>query len=422
MNGKEKIISAIAKSDIGGVPVDFGGTAQTGIHISCIASLREYLGLDIHPIKVVEPYQMLGEIEDDLKEILGIDTMHISAGGTMFGFKNENWKKWKTPWGQTVLVPGMFNTTMDEKGDVFIYPEGDTSVMPSAKMPASSFFFDAIARQGCFDENNPNPYDNTEEFSIITDQEVDYWKNMALELKGSDKAVIANLIVTGFGDVAMVPGVNLKNPKGIRDITEWYMSTLIRPEYIHQVFEIQSDIAIENLKILAPILNEVIDGIYISGTDFGTQNSTFCDEETYRTLYLPYYKKVNDWIHAHTNWKTFMHSCGAIKSLIPAIIDSGFDLLNPVQCSATGMDPVELKKEFGQDIVFWGGGIDTQKTLPFGTPEEVTKEVLYRCEVFSKNGGFVFSSIHNIQAGTPVENIVAMFNAVKEFNEKRKVS
>ena len=194
------------------------------------------------------------------------------------------------------------------------------------------------------------------------------------------------------------------------------MSTLMRPEYIHRVFEKQCDIAVENLKILIPILNDVIDTVYISGTDFGTQNSTFCDEASYRELYLPYYKRVNDYIHAHTKWKTFMHSCGAIRPLIPAIIDSGFDLLNPVQCSATGMDPVELKKEFGKNIVFWGGGVDTQKTLPFGAPEEVTREVLDRCEIFSKGGGFVFSSIHNIQACTPVENIVAMINAVKEFN------
>ena len=125
---------------------------------------------------------------------------------------------------------------------------------------------------------------------------------------------------------------------------------------------------------------------------------------------------MNDWIHAHTTWKTFKHSCGAVLKLIPSMIESGFDILNPVQCSAAGMDPKTLKDTFGDRVVFWGGGVDTQKTLPFGTAAEVRQQVLRRCEIFAANGGFVFNSIHNAQAGTPQENIIAMFDAVREFN------
>jgi uroporphyrinogen-III decarboxylase len=125
---------------------------------------------------------------------------------------------------------------------------------------------------------------------------------------------------------------------------------------------------------------------------------------------------MNDWIHAHTSWRTFKHSCGSVIRFIPAMIEAGFDILNPVQCSATGMDAEKLKSGFGKDLVFWGGGVDTQQMLPFGSAADVREQVLRRCEVFAGGGGFVFNTIHNIQAKTPVENIVAMLDAVKEFN------
>ena len=131
---------------------------------------------------------------------------------------------------------------------------------------------------------------------------------------------------------------------------------------------------------------------------------------------MPYYKKMNDWIHAHTAWKTFKHSCGAVETLIPSIIESGFDILNPVQVSAAGMDAAKLKAKYGRDIVFWGGGVDTQKTLMFGRPEQIRAEVLERCRIFGRGGGFIFNAIHNIQSNVPVANVVALFDALREVN------
>jgi len=156
--------------------------------------------------------------------------------------------------------------------------------------------------------------------------------------------------------------------------------------------------------------------VVLSGTDFGTQKGPFCSPATYRDLYKPFHKRLNDWVHDNTIWKTFIHSCGGIDPLIPDMIDAGFDILNPVQCSAEGMEPRDLKSEYGDDLVFWGGGVDTQKTLPFGTPQEVRAEVLSRLEVFAPGGGFVFNTTHNIQPKTPIENLLAMFQALKDFN------
>jgi uroporphyrinogen-III decarboxylase len=194
------------------------------------------------------------------------------------------------------------------------------------------------------------------------------------------------------------------------------MSTAARRNYIHKVFEGQCEIALKNLEEIHAAVGDSVDVVFVCGTDFGTQTSSFCSVATLRELYMPYYKQVNGWIHRHTNWKTFKHSCGAVEKFIDTFIESGFDILNPVQCSAAGMDPVHLKSKYGDRIAFWGGGVDTQKTLPFGTPAEVRAQVLERCEVFSKNGGFIFDTVHNVQAGTPVENIVAMLDAVREFN------
>ncbi|MBN1686664.1 MAG: methyltransferase, partial [Spirochaetales bacterium] len=197
---------------------------------------------------------------------------------------------------------------------------------------------------------------------------------------------------------------------------EWYISLASRKDYIHAIFARQTDIALENLRSLYREVGDAIDVLFLCGTDFGTQTSSFCSTDTYRELYMPYYQRMTSWIHGHTRWKTFKHSCGAVFNFVPLFIESGFDILNPVQLSAAGMDAVALKKEYGKDIVFWGGGVDTQKTLPFGTPEDVRSEVLTRLQIFSGDAGYVFNTIHNIQAKTPVENVIAMIDAVHEFN------
>lgn len=153
----------------------------------------------------------------------------------------------------------------------------------------------------------------------------------------------------------------------------------------------------------------------MSGTDFGLQTGPFISPNVYRELFKPYNKKLNDWIHDNTSWKTFIHSCGSVKAFIPDFIDAGFDVLNPVQIAAADMDPKELKDKFGEQLVFWGGGVDTQNTLPFGTSDEVRAEVLERMKIFGPGGGFVFNTIHNVQPGVPIENVLAMYETIREY-------
>jgi hypothetical protein len=417
MTSKERFDLTINHRQPDKVVVDFGATSVTGIHVLSVENLRRYYGLEHKPVRITDPYQMLGEIDQELIDILGVDVIGAKGKNNSFGFYNhEPLKIYTTPWGQEVLVPEGFNTTEDANGNVLMHPGGDISAPASGLMPKTGYFFDAIIRQQPFDEDNLDPKENTEEYGLVSDSDLIYWKETTQKARATGKAVVAGLGGTALGDIAHIPGIKLKNPKGIRDITEWYMSILIRPDYIKSIFEYQTEIAIENFSRLFNVIGDNIDVVYICGTDFGTQDSTFCSPEEFDELWLPYYRKINDRVHSNTNWKTFKHSCGAVEPFMPRFISAGFDIINPVQINASGMDPVHLKKTYGNDLVFWGGGIDTQKTLPYATPERVREEVLKLCEIFAKDGGFVFNTVHNIQANVPVENIVAMVEAIKEFN------
>jgi hypothetical protein len=419
VTSKERVVAALNHRQPDRVPIDFGGTAVTGMHVTCVAALRDHYGLERRPVKVHEPYQMLGWIDDDLADAVGIDVVGAYGPNTMFGFPNTNWKTWRAPFGLEVLVSEHFKTTVDAKGDVFIYPQGDTSAPPSGRMPDGGYFFDTIVRQEPIDEDKLDPRDNLEEFGPVSEADLAHFDREVKQASATGRAVIATFGGLAFGDIALVPAPFLKHPKGIRDIEEWYVSTAIRRDYVHKIFEKQCEIALANLARIHARVGDAVDAVFVCGTDFGTQTSAFCSREVFRELYMPYYKRVNDWIHAHTKWKTFKHSCGSVEQFLDPFVESGFDIFNPVQCSAAGMDPRHLKTTYGDKLTFWGGGVDTQKVLPFGTPAQVREQVLSRCEIFSKNGGFVFDAIHNVQARTPVANIAAMINAVHEFNGGR---
>jgi hypothetical protein len=416
MTSRERLAATLNHRQPDSVCVDFGATFVTGIHVNALTRLRRaVLGDPDHLVKVIEPYQMLGEVDDALREALGIDVIGLLPRKSIFGTVQDNWKPFRMFDGTECLVPGNFNTTFDDNGDLLIYPEGDTSVPPSGHMPKSSFFFDSIIRQPEVDDDNLDPADNLEEFGLLGVEDIEYFQRGRQWF--DERADCGGILITpgtAFGDIALVPAPFLKHPKGIRDIEEWYVSTAIRKDYVMEVFERQCEIAEQNIRTLIGIFGDSVQVALLTGTDFGTQIGPFISTEAYRELFLPFHKRLNGLIHRESNWKTFMHSCGSVYALIPHFIEAGFDILNPVQCSATDMDPRRLKKEFGNDIVFWGAGVNTQQTIAFGTPDEVYAEVRERIDIFNEGGGMVFNSIHNIQANTPTENMLAMFKAVHD--------
>jgi len=193
------------------------------------------------------------------------------------------------------------------------------------------------------------------------------------------------------------------------------MSTITRRDYIWRVFEGQCEIGLENLKHIHARVGEKVSILFVSGADFGAQNGPLISPKAYRDLFQPFHKIINTWVHENTTWKTFIHSCGSVIKLYPDFIEAGFDILNPVQTSAAAMDPTTLVKQFGERVTFWGGGVDTQSTLPFGSPQAVRSQVRERMQIFGSRGGFVFNPIHNVQANIPVENLLALYQAVEDF-------
>jgi hypothetical protein len=418
MTPRERLTATLNHKPVDHVCVDFGGTAVTGIAASIVSRLRaRLLGDSSYRVRVIEPYQMLGEIDARLREALGIDVVGVYARTNMFGFENTGWKPFRLFDGTDVMVPREFNVTTDAQGDLLMFPEGDTTVPPCAKMPRGGFFFDAISRQETITDEDLDPRRNLEEFSLLSEKDLQHLRVQAEAIAQGNMGAIMGIPGTAFGDIALVPALWRKHVHGIRDVEEWYVSTISRREYVYRVFEGQCEIAVKNLDLLSKAFGTMVQAVFVTGTDFGAQNGLFISRKAYRDLYMPFHRIINDYIHRNTSWKTFIHSCGCVSDLIPDFIEAGFDILNPVQTSTRGMEPERLKKEYGKDLVFWGGGVDTQRTLPFGTPDDVYKEVTDRVRILNEGGGFVFNAIHNIQANVPIENVEALFKALRDHRD-----
>ena len=275
---RQRVIKALHHQEPDRVPLDLGASAVTGMHVSSVYRLRQALRLDLpgSPVKVVEPYQMLGEIAPDLMDVLGVDIVPLGPPQTLFGFVNEGWKEWELFDGTPVLVPDGFNTDPDENGDILMYPEGDRTVPPSGRMPHGGFYFDSISRQAPINEEHLNPEDNLEEFGPVSENTLSHFRARIEALAdGTDKAILANFGGTGFGDIALVPGPWLKHPRGIRDVEEWYISTAVRRDYVYKIFERQCEIALRNLERIHAVVGNRVDVVFVTGTDFGAQNGPF---------------------------------------------------------------------------------------------------------------------------------------------------
>ena len=284
MNSRERVQTALNHQEPDRIPLDLGAGFQTGMHVQMVYKLRQTLKLDPPgtPVKIIEPYQNLGEIKPDLLEAVGGDVVGVNPPGTMFGYKCENWKEWEYFDGTPVLVPEHYNTQPEANGSILMWPDGDQSVSPSGVMPKDGYFFDAIVRQPPLDDATLNVEDNLEEFESISDEDLTYYgQEVARMYNETDKAVYANFGGSAFGDIALVPAPWLKDPKGIRDIEEWYVSTLIRQDYVYEIFERQCEIVLDNLTRIFEVVGNKVDVVFLTGTDFGGQNAPMISTKSY---------------------------------------------------------------------------------------------------------------------------------------------
>jgi len=265
-------------------------------------------------------------------------------------------------------------------------------------MPKDGYYFDRVGYTEMTPDFAPPPLEEVRATATRpTDDDLDWMRERADWIRqNTDKAVLLGCwTAVGLGSVGSMP--------------DFLCLLATDREYVRDLIALRAEILIENLSILWDAIGDRADIIGIDGQDFGSQRGELFSPELFEEVYYPHYRTVNAWVHEHTTWKTWQHTCGSVSKILPMLVESGLDAINPVQCSAEGMDPVWLKETFGDRITFWGGGVDTQKTLPFGSVDEVRSEVAERVQVLGKDGGFMFNPVHNVQHSTPPESIAAAY-------------
>lgn len=393
MTSRERVLATIQLQEPDRVPIDLGGSPATGIEPGLYARLRRRLGIDGGPPRVYDIWQLLTWVERPVAEALDVDVLAVPRLTQPFETRIDRWRPWRLDDGTEVDIPADFTPVHEADGSLGYYLRGE---LVAKKSPDSPYFDRMIE----FKTYDPLPPVETLLMWVFRDDELEWVRRWAHTLRAeTDKAL--------FGD----PGLLLGRWSGYQ---EWLLTVAADPDYVRAFYERKVENILTNLQLYAQAVGDNLDVVWF-GEDFGTQKGMMISPQVFKDLVAPYYRRVWAWVHAHTLWKVFFHSCGGIYPIIDTLIDSGVDVLNPVQVTAAGMDAARLKREFGDRVCFWGGGIDTQTALPFGTPDEVRRQVRERIHTLAPGGGFVFATVHNVQADVPVDNVLAMLEAVREF-------
>lgn len=401
MNSRERIIETLYHREPDVLAIDFGGMRSTGISAIAYNKLKSYLGIKGGHTKLYDIFQQLAEPEMELLNILGGDVVQLHRYAPAFGVTIESWKSSKLQDGSDCLVPEAYNPRINEKGDAEIW-DHNTII---AKMPQGGFYFDQVY----------HPYENVETFEDIdripiqriTDEELKYLELEAKRLyETTDKAILG-----AFGGNILEAGQLLWGYE------KFYTDLALNPDLVHYWLDKLTAAYLNDLEKYLKAVGKYINVIQM-GDDLGTQEAPQISGSMYREMIKPYHKRQYEYIrNNYPGVKVFLHSCGAIYDLIPDLIDAGVEVLNPVQISAKGMDPAKLKKEFGKDIVFWGGGANMQHTVNTGTIDQIKAEVKELIEIFSPGGGYVFNQVHNIQANILPEKVMAIYETALSYRK-----
>jgi uroporphyrinogen decarboxylase len=412
VTSRERILAAIGHRQPDKVPVDFGSTPSSGISAIAYGRLKQYLGLTQGQTRLYDVVQQLAQPEDFILDRFGVDVIDI---GRAFNTEDAAWGATILADGQDAQYPAWFHPQRQADGSFIARMKDGLDI---AHMPARGVFFD----QSYFPYLNDYPADFrdlSQEMGRILwaalvhspwDHAGDFgfWDTLrtkALELRR-----------TSHRALMIVIGCNLFEWGAfLRRMDNFLMDLVAEPEKVEALLDALMERHLAVLEKACRAVGDVADVIRF-GDDLGTNGGPFMSPLTYQLLFKPRHTMLCDYVHQHSRMKTFLHSCGSIRALMPDLIEAGYDVINPVQTTCKGMEPEGLKADFGEDICFWGGGCDTRTVLPKGTPAEVKDHVKRRLEILMPGGGFVFNTIHNILPEVPPQNIVAMFEAIQEFN------
>jgi uroporphyrinogen decarboxylase len=426
MTKRERVLASISHRQPDRVPVDLGATPSSGISAIAYSRLRQALGVTHGRVRVYEVVQQVAQPEEWALERFGVDVVDI---GRAFNADDADWYDIELPNGAAAQYPAWFRperqpdgsweaSLMDPEGGAPGQARGQKGRIAVGRMPAGGTFYDQAHFPWA--DGWPSELSRLDEamrtvvWSALAQSpwdragDPDFWSTLrehALALRRqSDRALM------------IAVGCNLFEwGCFLRRMENFLMDLLLEEANVERLLDALMERHLATLEKVCRAVGDVADIIRL-GDDLGMDAGPFMSRELYQKLFKPRHAALCRYVREHSSMATFLHSCGSIAALIPDLIDAGFQILNPVQTNARDMDPERLKRDFGKDIVFWGGGVDTRSVLNRGSPQEVRAQVRRRLEIFSRDGGFVFNPVHNILPDVPPENIIAMFDAVAEFN------
>jgi len=401
MNSRERVMRALQFEPTDRLPKDLGGMRSTGISVFAYPRLVEALGLPPRRPRAEDTFQMLALPDLDVLDALGVDVVTIADGTTNAFAQPEVWKPYDFGGRLPALVrdPAKFKTQ----------PDG-TVVQGTARMVPSSYVFDEAHGGQPVDLSDDLPKLDVEKYrrdmqaARITDEKVKAIRDLCRRVREStDRAVF-------FNDGALQIPIGLGAFSGIGIFP---MQCVTDPDYVRELHQIAVEYTLYNVRALLPEIAPYIDIIMIAADDWGTQKNLLASPQVYRDLFKPYYRMVNDACHRIApQVKMFLHSCGAIYNLIDEIVDTHFDILNPVQWSAGRHSIRDWKEKARGRIALWGGGVNSQSTLPLGSVEDVAREAKEAAAILGEGSGYVFCNIHNILAEIDPKKVIAMYRAV----------
>ena len=384
MKPRDRVMQSLNHKEPDRVPIDMGATIVSSIVKKTYIELKQHLGMPVEEIKMLDYVQQLPYLDDGLLERFGVDFRMVQLPSA-------------TSSGVEIFDEGDYYAFFDRWGSKLHMPKTGGFYFDWVDFPIKEATMEAL---DAYHWPQPDPVEVNAQLGQLAKQ---LYEN-------SDYALVGSAVIGG--------GI-FEQPARVMGLQNFLMALISEPAFADRLMETITDIYIESCNRYLDYVGPYIQ-VFTYWDDVAGQNGWLIRPELYRKLIKPKQKRLVEAIKKKTDAKLFYHSCGATRDLIPDLIEIGFDILNPVQVSAKGMDTKELKDQFGRDIVFWGGGVDTQHVLPFGKPQEVVDEVKRRIDDLAPGGGFVFAAVHNIQALVPPENIVAAFDTALEYGKYRK--
>ncbi len=394
MTSRKRVLAALRHEETDRVPVDLAGMRSTGIMGMAYNALKAHLDIFGGRTRIYDIGQQLALPEHDILDRFGCDVVPISLD------EPQEWKPFTLPDGSPCEVPADFNPERLDDGSLVLRNQAGEI---TSRMPADGYYFSGL-HHGLAHVRSIAELEAIDLSSPVSQASLDALENRARHLYETTSYA---LMFSSLGSV-------FETCQGHRGWDQFLMDLAGDPDFAGLLMDKVVDAHIERARQILAVINPYVQ-VVVVGDDLGMQSGPQISPDLYRRLVMPRHKRLYQFIRQNTDASLFLHSCGSVYKLIPDLIEAGIQVLNPIQVAAADMDTARLKREFGRDLVFWGGGCDTQHVLPFGSPQEVDDEVEKRMTELKPGGGFIFSQVHNIQANTPPENIIALYEAAHKY-------